>query len=255
MATATATIGHNNPPPLREILAENYAHMAQEIGGIAERANLLPKLVRNDDDLDRIGVVVKDAKAMLKRVDAARKEEKEPHLQAGREIDGFFKVMAERLDRIATVLEDRASEYQRQKAAEARRRAEEEARKLREKEEAERRKAEEAAAAGRGKAADRADLKAETLAERAAEAERQAEARAADLARTRGASGTLASAKTTMKVRIADLAAIQQSMGPLGPYIDSDAIQKAANSWLRVTKGAGKIPGLEVYEDVRATFR
>lgn len=247
--------GHNNPPPLKEILAENYAHFAKEIEDIAGRANLLPKSVRSDDDLDRIGVVVKDAKAMLKRVDGARKEEKEPHLQAGRDVDAFFKALSERLDRIATVLESRATDYQRAKAAEARRKAEEEARKLREAEEAARRKAEEAAAAGRERAADKADLKAETLAEKAAEAERMAEASAADLARTRGASGTLASAKTVTKVRIVDLAAIQQSMGPLGPYIDSDAIQKAANNWLRVTKGAGRIPGLEVYDDVKATFR
>lgn len=250
-----STIGHNLPPPLKEILAENYAHFATEIEAIAERANAAPKTVRNDDDLDAVGVIVKDAKAMLKRVDGARKVEKEPFFQAGREVDGFFKAMTERLDRIASALEARATEYQRAKAAEARRKAEEEARKLREAEEAARRKAEEAAAAGRERTADKAEVKADTLAEKAAEAERMAEASAADLARTRGASGTLASAKTVLKVRIADLAAVQQSMGPLGPYMDSDAIQKAANNWLRFTKGAGSIPGLEVYEDVKATFR
>lgn len=255
MGAMPAPRGHNNPPPLKEILAENYAHFATEIEAIAERANTAPKAVRNDDDLDAVGVIVKDAKAMLKRVDSARKDEKEPYLQAGREVDGFFKAMTDRLDRIASALEARATEYQRAKAAEARRKAEEEARKLREAEEAARRKAEEAAAAGRERTADKAEAKAETLAEKAAEAERQAAAKAADLARTRGASGTLASAKTVLKVRIADLAAVQQSMGPLGPYMDSDAIQKAANNWLRVTKGAGSIPGLEVYEDVKATFR
>lgn len=252
---STATIGHNEPPPLKDILAENYAHFAREIEDIAGRANNAPKAVKSDDDLDAVGVIVKDAKAMLKRVDGARKEEKEPHLQAGREVDGFFKVMAERLDRIATALEDRATEYQRAKAAEARRKAEEEARKLREKEEAERRKAEEAAAAGKDRMADRAELRAEQAAEKAAEAQRQAEAKAADLARSRGASGTLASAKTVTKVRIVDLLEVQRSMGPLGPYVDSDMIQKAANTWLRVTKGAGSIPGLEVYDDVKATFR
>lgn len=252
---STAAIGHNAPPPLKEILAENYAHFAKEIEAIAERANAAPKTVRNDDDLDAVGVIIKDAKAMLKRVDGTRKEEKEPHLQAGRDVDAFFKVMSERLDRIATALGDRADDYQRQKAAEARRKAEEEARKLREKEEAERRKAEEAAAAGKDRAADKAEVKADMMADKAAEAERAAQASAADLARTRGASGTLASAKTVTKVRIVDLALIQQSMGPLGPYMDSDAIQKAANTWLRVTKGAGTIPGLEVYDDVKATFR
>lgn len=242
-----AAMGHNNPPPLKEILAANYAHFTHEIEAIAERANRAPKAVKSDDDLDAVGVIVKDARAMAKRVDTARKDEKEPYLQAGRDVDAFFKALTERLDRIASVLEDRATEYQRAKAAEARRKAEEEARKLRE--------AEEAAAAGRAAIADRAEAKAETLADKAAEAERLAEARAADLARARGASGTLASAKTVTKVRIVDLALVQSSMGPLGPYIDSEMIQKAANTWLRVTKGKGSIPGLEVYEDVRATFR
>lgn len=252
---STATIGHNAPPPLKEILAENYSHFAKEIDEIAERANAAPKAIKSDNDLDAVGVIVKDAKGMINRVEKARKEEKDPYFQAGKEVDAFFKLLWERLDRIAAALGGRADDYQRQKAAEARRKAEEEARKLREKEEAERRKAEEAAAAGKDRVADRADIKAETLADKAAEAERAAQASAADLARTRGASGTLASAKTVTKVRIVDLTVVQQSMGPLGPYMDSDAIQKAANTWLRVTKGAGSIAGLEVYDDVKATFR
>lgn len=252
---SAATIGHNAPPPLKEILAENYAHFAKEIEGIAERANTAPKAIKSDDDLDAVGVIIKDAKAMVKRVEDARKKEKDPFFQAGKDVDAFFKLMWERLDRIDKTLGGRADDYQKQKAAEAQRKAEEEARKLREKEEAERRKAEEAAAAGKAGVADRAEVKADLMADKAAEAERAAQASAADLVRTRGASGTLASAKTVTKVRIVDLALIQQSMGPLGPYMDSDAIQKAANTWLRVTKGVGSIPGLEVYDDVKATFR
>lgn len=251
--SATATIGHNRPPSQAEILAENYAHFAKEIEGIAERANAAPKAVRNDDDLDAVGVIVKDAKVMTKRVDNARTTEKEPHLKAGREIDSFFKAMTERLSRIATVLEDRATEYQRAKAAAARRKAEEEARKLREKEEAARRKAEEAAAAGKADVAARSEAKAEALADRIDAAEQAAQASAADLARSRGASGTVATARTVQKVRITDYAAL--NLGPLGPYLDREAVQKAANGWLRVTKGKESLPGLEVYDDVKASFR
>lgn len=250
---AYAPMGHNRPPALKDQLADQYKHFAAEIEQIAERANSAPKAIKSDDDLDSVGVIVKDAKQMAKRVDGARKDEKEPHLQAGRDIDGFFKVMSERLDRIASTLQGRADDYQRAKTAEARRKAEEDARKLREQEEAARRKAEEAAAAGRERTADKAEFKAETLAEKAAEAERQADAKAADLARTRGASGTLASAKTVQKVRIADWAEL--NLNDLKPYLDRESAQKAANAWLRVTKGAEQIKGLEVYDDVRATFR
>lgn len=250
---STATIGHNAPPPLKEILAENYAHLQREVEELAKRAYLAPKTVKTDEELDAIGVLVKDARAVAKRVDTARKAEKEPHLQAGRDVDGFFKAIEERLNSMATRLGDRATEYQRAKAAEARRKAEEEARKLREKEEAERRKAEEAAAKGRERTADKAEFKADTLADKAAEAERQAESTAADLTRTRGASGTLATAKTETKIKIVDLKAVD--LEAIRPYLHSDVIQKAANAWLKFNPGQPAPSGFEVYEDVKAVFR
>lgn len=244
---------HNNPPPLAEILAENYASVQSEIDAIAGRANAAPKKVKSDADLDAVGVIVKDAKAMAKRVDGLRTAEKEPHLKAGREVDTFFKGLSDRLAKMAAVLGERASEYQREKLAEQRRKAEEEARKAREKAEAERRKAEEAEAAGRATVAARAEARAEIADERAAAAEQALDMSNADLARQRTASGLTASARTTFKVRITNLSEL--NLGPLGPYFDRDAVQKAANGWLRFTKGADKLPGLEVYEDVQATFR
>lgn len=252
VSAAPVSIGHNKPP-LQEVLADQYKNFAAEIEQIAERANNAPKAVKSDDDLDKVGVIVKDAKAMTKRVVQAKTTEKEPFLTGGRIVDGFFGAMKERLDRIASVLQERADDYQRQKAAEARRKAEEEARKLREQEEAARRKAEEAAAAGKAGIAGRAEVKAETAAERAANAEQRAQASAADLARVRGASGTLATAKTVQRVRIADWNSL--NLNDLKPYIDREAVQKAANSWLRVTKGAEQIKGLEVFDDVKASFR
>lgn len=253
--TATAAVagpGHNKPP-LQEVLTEQYKSFAEEIEKVAGRANEAPKRIKTDDDLDKVGVIVKDARELLKKVEAARKEEKDPYLKAGREIDAFFKKMTDRLDRISEALQERANEYQREKAAEARRKAEEEARRLREQEEAARRKAEEAAAAGKASVAGRAEVKAELAAEKAAQAEELAQASAADLARVRGASGTLATAKTAQKVRISDWQSL--NLNDLKPYIDREAVQKAANAWLRVTKGKERITGLEVYEDIKAAFR
>ena len=255
MAIATAAvagIGHNRPP-LKDVLAEQYKFFADEIEKIAKRADEAPKTIKSDDDLDKVGVVIKDAREMYKRAEAARKEEKEPYLKAGKEVDAFFKVLTDRLESITLSLQKRADEYQREKAAEARRKAEEEARRLREQEEAARRKAEEAAAAGKAALAGRAEARAEIAAEKAVAAEELAQASAAELARFRGASGTLATAKTVQKVRIADWQAL--NLNDLKPYIDREAVQKAANAWLRVTKGREQIIGLEVYEDVRADFR
>ncbi len=252
-AQAPAPKGHNQPPPLKEILAENYATLAAEVDAIAARANGAPKKVANDDDLDAVGVIVKDVKALAKRADNSRTTEKEPHLTAGREIDAFFKTMTERLDRIASTLGERATAYQRAKAEEARRAAEELARKEREREAEARRKAAEAEEAGKASAAGRHEGRAEAAAARAEGAEAEALASAAELTRRRGASGTIAGAKSVQKVRIVDIAKL--NLGPLGPYIDREAIQKAANAWLRVSKGTEQMPGLEVYDDVTATFR
>lgn len=247
--------GHNNPPSLLEVLSENNVELTRGIEELAERANALPRSVKNDEALDKVSVVYKDARAMLKRIDARRVEEKEPHLKASRDIDGFFKGLAERVDRIAKTFGQIADDYVRQKAAEEKRKAEAEARKAREAEEAARRKAREAEEAGKETVAGRAETRAEIQADKAEEAERRAEASTAELARTRGASGSVVSARTTRKIRVTDLGAVQQTLGPLGPYIASEAIQKAANAWLKFNASTPAPAGLEVFEDVKANIR
>lgn len=249
----TAPNDHNNPPPLPEILAENHAGLTKDVEALAGRANAAPKKVKNDSDLDAVGVVIKDAKDLTKRVNTIRTGEKEPHLKAGREIDSFFNALRDRLEKVASVLNERATEYQRMKLAEQRRKDEEIARKAREAEQAANEKARKAEEEGKAAVAARAETRAEIEADKAADAERRAEASNADIARQRMASGGTAGVRTTQKVRIVSIADL--NLGPLGPYIDREAVQKAANAWLRVTKGAETMPGLEVYDDVQASFR
>lgn len=244
---------HNNPPPLPEILAENYAALFAEVEAIAVRATSAPKKVKNAADVEAVGVIIKDAKALAKKIEGARVLEKEPHLTANKQIDGTFKPPTDRLGNIATVLNDRATEYQRALLAEQRRKDEEIARKAREAEQAAIEKARKAEEEGRAAVASRAETRAEIEADKAADAERRAEASNADIARQRMASGGTAGVRTTQKVRITAIAEL--NLGPLGPYIDREAVQKAANAWLRVTKGAETMAGLEVFDDVQANFR
>lgn len=248
-------IGGNMPPEptLKERLTETYAPMIAEVDRIAEVATALPKVVGNDKDLDRVGVVVKDAKAMAKRLDGARKAEKKEFDDKGKEVQAHFNPVIERLGLIAERLEDRATAYQREKLAAERREREEAARKLREKEEAERRKAQQAEDAGRAAVAGRAEDRAEIAGQRAAELEDQAAGSAADLTRTRGASGTLATSKTTLDFRIVDIAKV--NLETLRPYLDREAIEKAIRSLLRFQKGNAVCEGVEFFENVKASFR
>lgn len=245
------SIGANNPPPLKVILTENYVALTAEVEAIAERANLAPRKVTDDDGLGVIGDLVKDAAMLARKADSMRKAEKEPHLTAGREIDAFFATFTDRLDRIRKVFEAVATDYQRAKAAEARRKAEDEARRLREEEERQREIARRAEEANRAKTAAKADDRAEDAAEKAAAAEALANASAAELTRTRSASGTLATAKTEWTFEVVDLDAIP--LDRLRPYLRRDDIEKAIRQFVRV--GHRELPGVRIFEDVRAAFR
>jgi hypothetical protein len=248
-----AIIGANQPPPLRDILAENHAGLIAEIDPLAERANAAPKDIAGDSDITAIGDIVVDARKLSRRLDQAREAEKRPHLEAGREIDGYFKAMVERVDRIAAVLQKRADDYQRARAEEARRAREAEARRIREEEERQRRIAEEEAARNRPVAAEKHQAKAEQAADRAAEVEASAQASAADLTRVRSETGTVASARTSWNFEITDYSAVP--LEKLRPYLARADVEKAIRSFVRVNKGAEQLAGIRIFEDIKANFR
>lgn len=248
-----AVAGGNNPPPLREILAEKHAEIAVSIDGLADRANSAPKEIATDADLGRVGDIVKDARALNKRIDKVRDDEGRPHLEAKREIDAFFKGHMERLDRVAATLQKRADQYQAAKAAEARRVAEDKARREREEADRQRRIAEEEAARNRPTAALKHADKAEVAEERAAEAEAAAAASNADLTRVRSETGTVASARTGWDFEITDYAAVP--LEALRPYLARAEVEKAIRQHVRINKNAVPLAGVRVFESVKAAFR
>lgn len=240
----------HNRPPITEALADAYRSLKTEVEQIAERANKTPRKIATEDDLDAVGTLVKDVGALIRKVDDRRKTEKQPFLDGGREVDGFFATMTDRLDRIRQTFQKAADDHAREKAAAERRAREEEARRLREEEEQKRRDAE---AAKRASTQERKIDEAERLAERAAEAEAAARASAADLTRMRTGSGTLATAATEWTFEITDYEAIP--LDRLRPYFKREEVEKAIRSLVRTHKGASALPGVRVFEDVRARFR
>lgn len=252
-AMLAPTIGDNSRNvPLREILADTHADLTARVDDLADLAAGAPRTIRNDDDLGRIGDIVKEAVGVAKAIESTRVAAKEPHLKAGREVDAFFKSMADRIADLERPLRTMATDYQRAKAAEERRQREEEARRLREEEARQRAIAQRAEEDRRRAAASKAQALADQAALRAAESEAAAaDTNAADLTRHRSESGTVVTTATKWTFAIEDLDLIP--IEKLKPYLLRADIEKAIRTFVRV--GGRDLPGVRIFADEQAAFR
>lgn len=177
---------------------------------------------------------------MAKKVEAGRKAAKEPHLEAGRQVDAEFKPLAETLASLKDAINRPLAAWL--KAEQDRQRAEAEAS----------RKAAEEAAAFEQAMADDEEMaaKAKAFAEkRAAEAELKA-AQAEGAGRVQSASGLTRAAglRTYRSAEITDAAALVAHYASHPDVID--AALKAANAAIRAAKGGPvNIPGVRVVEE------
>lgn len=242
-------IGGNNPP-ISEVLADTQKSLIERIEPLAERANAMPRKIEDDETLGKVGDLVVDALKLITDLDNARKVEKQPYLDGGREVDSFFKTASERVERISDVFQKIAGDYQREKAAEARRKAEDEARKLREDEA---RKRQEADNAKRQSTTDRKHDEADEIAAKAEEAEAKAASTNHELSKVKTETGVTAGSRSTWKARIVDYDALP--LGPLLNFFNEADVLKAANSMAKAHKSRAKCPGIEFFEETTATFR
>ncbi|MCX5495415.1 hypothetical protein OSH11_11915 [Kaistia dalseonensis] len=230
--------GANNPP-LADRLALDHAELFAEVERLAARANEAPRKIIDEATGEAVAKIRKDAAAFFKQVDTIRTDEKDPHLQAGRTVDDFFRPLLERSEKMRKffvgVEDDRAREL----AAEERRRREEALRKLREEEQRQREIAERQAAAARPVAAAKAEDKAEAAAERAE--------------RLEVAPVTLDGAKAEWAFRIVDPDAVD--LNALRPFIPAEAVEKALRQHMRIHKGSRAIAGVEFFQDFKAKRR
>lgn len=236
-----------NKAPMATVLNADFAALAQEVDAAISATGDLPAL-KSDKALGEYGQHVTALRALAASVDGNRKNEGAPLLDATRELNAWFNELKSRLDTARAGLERDATDYTRAKEAAARAAAAEEARKAREAEALARQKAETAT----GLNAAKAEGKAEQAASVAERAERAADASTADTVRTR-VGGVTASARTVWDFEIADYDAID--LNKLRPYFARPDVEKAIRSLVRIQKGAASIPGVRVFEDVKATFR
>jgi hypothetical protein len=255
---AVAQIGDNLPPadadPLRERLQADHAPLCDRAADLLAAAERAPETV-DDDNAGDVGDFIKQIAGHMKTLDVARVAEKEPYLAGGRNVDGFFKPMVDKLKQAKTMVEARLNKHLRAKAEEERRRREEEAR--RQAEEEARRRAE--AERLEREARDAKTLEEAIAAEEAAKqaeadrlkAQKEAAAKPADMSRTRGDYGSVASLRTFWDFEVEDIHKVP--LEQIRAHLPIAAVEQAIRSYVKA--GGRELGGVRIFENTATVVR
>jgi hypothetical protein len=112
-----------NEPGLEEVLADIYDDLLARQKELLAAANRAPKTCNDDETARRITDFVGQLAAAIQAATKAHKAEKEPHLQAGRTVDGFFRDIREPLETFKRTFELLLGGWQQRKQEEARKKA------------------------------------------------------------------------------------------------------------------------------------
>lgn len=254
-------IGHNAPPrdllledALRERLFDENLALVQRRDALLEAGQRITD-INNDEIAAKAGDFIKQIMAVVKAAEAARISEKEPYLDGGRQIDGFFKKISEPLERFKRGIEHELTFYLRGKAETERLAREEQKRLAREEEDRMRREAQEAA----DKLRDEKTLKLALTAEKRWQqaeadriaAEKAAQAKPADLSRTRGEYGAVSSLRTLWT--FSDLDRETLDLEALRFHLPMDGLERAVRALIKA--GGRELKGVKIFETTDAVVR
>lgn len=261
-AQPVATIGDNLPQisaaeALHERLAESFASQTKRRDELLAAAKRAPTAIDDDEAAGKVTDFIKQLAAAVKAAEATRVDEKEPFLESGRTVDGFFKAITEPLKKAKVSITSVLTIYQKRIADAERKAREEIARKAREEAEATAKKAAEAEA----KIKDAVDLDNAVEAEAArvqaeaaaAEAKKSADAKAAELSQVRGDYGGHSSLRTSW---VHDEGAVDRAaldVEALRDHFPLDALHKAIRSYIKA--GGRKLDGVRIYEQTKSVVR
>lgn len=255
-----AGVGHNNPPSDIEILqmrlAEEYDTVFQRASTLIGAAGRMPEKIEDDETegkvTDLIGFMTKN----MKDIDAGRVKEKAPYLALERAVDGTFNTVSDKVAKAKKSASALLTDYQREKARIARQAELDEA-------ERKRKEAADIAAqaqaqedAGQAKAATETLNEAASIERQATKHEAAATGKASELTRARGESGSTSSLRTTWKVEITDAKALDLEL--LRPFISQDALQTAANAYIKTLAKpvtGEPLKGARIFEHTEAVVR
>jgi len=230
-------VGHNSGS-----LAERHRDLSERLSELQGALAKVPATIADDVTQAKVGDLAKLMTKLASTAKASHKTEKEPHLEAGRQVDAFFLAgIIKPLDEAKSDLERRSTAYLRRKEAAERARREAEERAARE--------AAEAAAAAASTEADLSDaITKEAEAVQAAEA---AAAPVAELVRTRGALGSVTTARKEWFGEIEDFDEIP--LDGLRAFIARAEIERAVKAFVKA--GGRSLRGVRIYEDIKVGFR
>ena len=252
--TAPAQMG-DNQPDLATMLREDHADLITRRDGLHAAVERVPETVDDEQTAKDVTDFIKQIQACIKRANAKRVDTKEPFLEGGRQVDGFFKAITDPLGADKKEIERRLTVYQQARAAEERRRREEQARLDREAAEAAASEAAAREAALQSEedlpAAVQAEIDAELAAEAARKSQREADAKAADMSRDRGEFGGVASLRTYWTFEFTDYAHIDLEV--LRAHLPRGAVEQAMRSFIKAD--GREITGARIFEETQSVVR
>lgn len=256
-ANATAGDGRildrtdNRPPSVVEMLTsdlvETYRKEFEKIDPIRARANALEQKIETDEDLAKWTDIHIEASALHKSLDAARLNEQRP-LQAA--IKDVFEPKLSTLSRIMDWIRKAGDDFNREKLRKQRAAEAAERERLAE---IERKAREDAAIAAEFGDTDAAIEHVTTAAEAQQQTDQAPTAKTADVARVRADSGAVSTAQAVWKFSIDDYSKVD--LNSIRAFFTPAEIDKAVGKVVRLQKGATRIEGVKVFEDVGTSFR
>lgn len=250
---------HNQPPSDTDILKDSLNEQTRDLldarDELLDEGSRVPETIADDETCGRVSDFIKKLTAAAKDAEGRRTKTKEPFLASAKIVDGHFAAIKDPLDRLKAIVLRGVTAYLQRKEAAARAQAEAERR------DAERLAKEAADRAdrlarnaqteiGRDVAADAGQVAADAAAV-AADATKAATAKPAELSRTRGDYGSVASLRTEWTFESFDRATID--LNKLRPYLPSDAIDKAIRAFIK--SGGRELTGTRIYETSAAGVR
>lgn len=245
METQPATVDPKPPAEIeaiRERLSEDHKDFIDRADVVIASCGRMPSEVTDEDMAGKFGDQIKILTAAVKDANGRRTMEKEPFLEGGRAVDGFFKTISEKLETHKREAQKPLAVYERAKADAERRRREEEARKA---------EAEAAAAAAAAVDSEEALDAAVAAEEVAGKAVVEAGATAADMSRTRGKFGSVSSLRTTWGFE--DLDRESLDIEALRHHIPQAALETAVRAFIKA--GGRELKGVRIVENTDVVVR
>jgi hypothetical protein len=242
----------NNPPadanPLLDRLTAEAATLTKRRDELLAACERVPD-IDSDEIAGKVADLMKLVSACTKNAEAARVDRKEPFLASGRLVDAFYRKITDPLDKAKARVAMKLTIYQRAVADAERRRREEAERLAREAAAEAARTAREAEEAMRTQAgldaAVEAAERARVAQADAVAAEKAAAVKPAELSRTRGDVGAVASLRTFWD--FTDLDRETLDLETLRQHLPADALEKAVRAFIKA--GGRELRGVKIFEN------